>query len=214
MFIPDFVYSTANKSQSGLVCQENSTMTQFTTLEIGKWYTVLLRIHARSSNTKISKSWMYPLMITKMRQLRSLTPISLKRKENNSQIYWPDPGYHWKRSQQVNQVNQKQGSVWVSYPAVSSWRHSIFLIQDGKGQFLSDVMKDKWKDCTAKLLNKLKRPVKPNMFFCFVFFFFSDEKKFLLWSDGKLTEQPLVNSIPIRYIDSDEKQTPNPHHDV
>ena len=43
-----------------------------------------------------------------------------------------------------------------------------------KGKFLSHSMKDKRKDCIAKLLNKLKHPLQLNMLW-----FFSDEKNFL-----------------------------------
>ena len=50
------VLSTAvNQIHLGIVNEENSTMTPFTPLQIWKWYTVLVGILARSSNTKISQ---------------------------------------------------------------------------------------------------------------------------------------------------------------
>ena len=67
-------------------------------------------------------------------------------KKKNSWISWQDPSHDWYQSQQVNQVHsQEHGSVWVSYQAGSVWRYLVFLIQNEKGQFLSQAMKDKRK---------------------------------------------------------------------
>ena len=61
-----------------------------------------------------------------------------------------------------------------------------FMYKMRKGQFLSQAMKDKSKDCTEKLLNKLKYLLKANMLWFF--------PKFLLRSDGELIKQPLACS--------------------
>ena len=56
LFVSGFVYCAANcaNCQLYIVCKESSTMIQFTPLEIWKWHAVLLGIHFRSPNTKIS----------------------------------------------------------------------------------------------------------------------------------------------------------------
>ena len=61
------------------------------------------------------------------------------------------------------------GSVYISYQVGSAWRHSKMR----KGQFLSQAMRDKTKNCAAKLLTNLKHHCQLNMLW-----FFSDEKNF------------------------------------
>ena len=78
-----------------------------------------------------------------------------------------------------------------------------------KGQFLLQAIKEKRKNCAAKLLNKLKHFLLPNMLW-----FFSDEKKFQPRSDGELAEQLLACSVPTGCPDINENQTLSPHHGV
>ena len=78
-----------------------------------------------------------------------------------------------------------------------------FSFEIRKGQFLSQAMKEKKKDNTAKFFNKFKHLLQMNRF-CFFF----REEKFLPGSDGELTEQPLAWSVPTRCTDIDESQTP------
>ena len=54
LFVSGFVYCASNKSQLGTVCEESSLMMQFTPPAILECHVVLLGIHVRVSNTKIS----------------------------------------------------------------------------------------------------------------------------------------------------------------
>ena len=65
-----------------------------------------------------------------------------------------------------------------------------FLYKMRKGQFLSQVMKEKRKDCMAKLLNQFKHHLQPNML-CF----FSDEKNFYQDQVDTLNHCCLVQSL-------------------
>lgn len=51
----------------------------------------------------------------------------------------------------------------VSYPAVSSGRHSVILTHVEQGHLLSQAIKGKRKHCVTKLLNKLEHPLEPIM---------------------------------------------------
>ena len=76
-------------------------------------------------------------------------------------------------------------------------------------KFLSQAMKNKMKDDAAKLFNKLKHPFQLN-----ILWFFSNQKKILPESDCELAEQPLVCSVPTKWTNRDEKETPSSHGDL
>ena len=78
-----------------------------------------------------------------------------------------------------------------------------------KSQSLSQAMNDKRKNSAAKFKKKPSN-IPSNQ----TYFDFSQMRKFLPGSNGKLTEQSLALFVPTRCIDIDEKQTPSPHHDV
>ena len=61
------------------------------------------------------KSWMSPMVITKVQLLRSLSLIVLIKKKS-SRICCCDPDHNWQRSKQVIQVHsQESESVWVFF---------------------------------------------------------------------------------------------------
>ena len=63
LFLWSLVYCAANKSQSDTVCEESSTMIEFTPQEVWKRYAVQLGIGTGSSNTNISERLGFDLKI-------------------------------------------------------------------------------------------------------------------------------------------------------
>ena len=94
-FVSGFVYCVANLTQLDIVYEVSSSMTQFTPPEIWKQHAMLLAFTAevliqifRSVSLSIygqcrgfEKSWMSPVVITKVRQLVSLVLIVLVGKK-------------------------------------------------------------------------------------------------------------------------------------
>ena len=113
------------------------------------------------------KSWMSPMVITKLRQLWSIFLIILNGKKH---LVAKIPTLINNNTSQSIRSIARDMSVCVSYQAVIAWRHSAFLIQDVKGPGFFFQMEN-MKNWDLKLLNKRKYPLQPNMF-CF----FSDEK--------------------------------------
>ena len=84
-----------------------------------------------------------------------------------------------------------------------------FSYEMRKSKFLSPAMKYMIKDRAAKLLNKLKHPLKPNMLW-----FFSDEKNFCRDQMVNSEKQPQACSVLTRYPDWEENQIPSSHDGV
>ena len=94
--------------------------------------------------------------------------------------------------------------IWqLVYEDIWHW-----LYQMRKGQLFSKPMNLKRKDCAGKLLNKLKHPQSESALV------FLKWEEFLEESDGKIVELLLVNSVPKRCTDIDEKQALSLPHGV
>ena len=102
---------------------------------------------------------MNPLVIMKVQQLRSFTDYYDKKRTS-------------KLVDEIQALSDKD--MGVSEFFIRQVEHKnicYFSYKMRKDQFLSQAMKDKWKDHTEKLLNKLKHLLQPNMLW-----FFSYEK--------------------------------------
>ena len=128
------------------VCEESSTITQFTPHEIWKQHAVLVVIHNLSTITNISeclgvslrpanrvrKSWMSSKLVTKVLQQGSLTLIVFIRKkilEFLEKLTMMINNYH---SKPVRFITRKMGvSEFLIKQSVHK-RQTIFLIQDEK----------------------------------------------------------------------------------
>ena len=154
------------------------------------------------------KSWMSPVVITKVRHLgRRILSVPI-RKELLNLLVGSRP---WLTAIPISQWSPQPGaSECRSVRQVVHEDIWYFLIKLRKGQILSQAMKNKTKDGTVKLLNKLKHP-PPWTEHALVFL---RGEKILPGSDGESTEQPLVCSVPTRCTDSYENQVSSPHHGV
>ena len=161
------------------------------------------------------------MMITKVRQLRSFNLVIWQKK--NSRNCWGDPGHDWRWYQQVDQVHSlghgsgnllsfllrcgtrpyERGTQWDWDMGVSEL-HSLVVHKDiqyssykmRKNQFLPHAMKNKRKDGTAKLFNKLKHRVLTKNGLLF-----HRWEKFLPGSDVELREHLLAYSVATRCTD-------------
>ena len=123
LFVSVFVFCAANKSQLGTVCEERSTITQLTSPEILKWHAVLVGIHDRGFNRKITE-WLGVSLMTVWRIWKELN-------ESNADY---EVITAWKhhyvliRKKLFNQLNVR---LWLTM--IYSWRENNWIHTFPKG---------------------------------------------------------------------------------
>ena len=165
----------------GTFCEEHSAMTQFILPEIWKRYAVVLSIHAGSSNTKISQY----LAVNQ----RTVQKIQKDLDESNSDYEgtaawkpYTDSSDQMRIPGFVSEIQtgiDKYPSKWIRlitrYIDVSEFDIRLVMHEDicffpmgwERDNFLSQAMKNKKKNYTTNILDKVKLPLQPNMLWVF-----------------------------------------------
>ena len=140
------------------------------------------------------------MVITKIRQLKSLTLIVLIRKKPSKFV----GGFQTMINNNASKsIRSLVGDVGVSEFIIRQLMSKdiwYFSYKIKKGQFLSHALKDNVKRLLQSFWTNWNT--------------YSIQACFLPGSDGEFTEQPLAFSVSIRWNNSDENQTSSSHHGV
>ena len=189
-------------------------MTQFTTPEIWKRHAVLFGIQAGSSHTKISECLDVNLR-TEQSSRKELDESNGNDEGMAARKPYSDrpdkkriPEFVGEIQAMINNNPSKSVRSIARDMEVSEFLIAL-VINESIRYFSYNMRKGQGMSALQNFLTHSVILLRPNML-CFS----SDEEKFLPGSDGELTEQPLVYSVPTRYTDIGENQTPSPHHSV